>query len=84
MANITFNLDNNLISFIKTYAQKKSITQKEAVEKALKKLQKEEMKNIIKQESIELWKNNKEEFLSLSNSDLIDYNNNLNNFENGK
>jgi ribosomal protein L14E/L6E/L27E len=68
MANITFNLDSKLISFIKSYASKNSITQREAVESALKKLQREEMKNSIRQESKELWKNNKDEFLFLSES----------------
>jgi archaellum biogenesis protein FlaJ (TadC family) len=68
MTNITFNLDNNLISFIKSYASKNSITQKEAVESALKRLKREEMIKSIRQESQELWQENKEEFLFLANS----------------
>lgn len=84
MANITFNLDNNLIKFIKTYASERKISQKDLIEEALKKIQKEKMKSEIRKESKDLWKNNKDEFLFLANSWLKDYNKTLNSIDNAK
>jgi hypothetical protein len=75
MTNITFNLDNNLIQFIKTYSKENNISQKQIIEEAIKKMQINKIKKEIRKESIELWKDNKDELLFLANSGLKDYNN---------
>jgi len=68
MTNITFNLDNRIISFIKSYSSEKNISQKDLVENAIKKLQIEKMRENIRKESQDLWSKNSEEFLLLSDS----------------
>ncbi len=74
MTNITFNLDNWIINFIKAYSMERKISQKELIEESIKKIQIEEMKKSIRKESKELWKQNENEFLKISESWLNDYN----------
>ena len=86
MTAITFNLDDSLVEFVKTFAKENNITQKEVIEKSLQKTKKEILREEIIKESIEL-ANNKElqkECLWLANAWLEDYNKNLKKIENAK
>ena len=83
MANITFNLDESIIQFIKSFAKEYNITQKEVVEMSLKEQIKRKMVQEIENESKELWSTNKDELLFIADSGLTDYNNLLKNQENG-
>lgn len=84
MTAITFNLDDSLISFIKTFAKKNNITQKEVIQRSLEKTKKElleeEVKNFFEKMEPEM----EEEVLWLANSWLEDYNKYLIKIENEK
>lgn len=82
MANITFNLNQNLINFIKQFANKNWITQKEVIEMSLLNIRKQEMIKEIRRESKELWENNNKDLLFLADSWLSDYNNIIKKIEN--
>lgn len=84
MANITFNLDNSLIEFIKIFSKEKNITQKEVVEIGLKEIRKRKLREDAKQFFGEMSSEMKEECLWLANAWLEDYNKNLIGIENAK
>ena len=86
MTAITFNLDNSLVEFIKTFAKENNITQREVIEKSLEKTKKELLREEIIKESIEIANNKElqEEIMWLANSGLEDYNRNLIQIENEK
>jgi predicted transcriptional regulator len=70
MTAITFNLDDSLVEFIKTFAKKNNITQKEVIQRSLEKTKKEILREEIIKESIELANNKElqEECLWLANA----------------
>ncbi len=84
MANITFNLDSNLIEFIKLFAKEKNITQKEVIEMSLEKIRKEKIKSEIKTFFDEMSLDMKKELNFLAESWLEEYNNNLIKIDNDK
>ena len=82
MTAITFNLDNSLIEFIKTFAKENNITQREVIERSLEKTKKEQLEWEIKTFFEDMTPEMEEECLWLANSWLEDYNNNLKQIEN--